>query len=82
MEFRELIEFAIGEERKAQQLYGRMARKIKDPFGKAILEGLREEEISHEEKLRSLLRSVDLSAPKPRKASPAKTSPGTRTVRD
>ena len=76
MEFRELIEFAIGEERKAQRLYGKMARKAKDPFGKAILEGLREEELSHEEKLKNLLRTVDLSAPKVRNV------PKALTVRD
>ena len=74
LEFRELIEFAIGEERKAQRLYGRMVKKAKDPFGRAILEGLRQEELSHEERLQTLLRSVDVSAPRPKKAPKARTT--------
>ncbi len=60
-EFRRLIELAIQEEKKAQELYKRMASNVKDPFAKAILEGLHEQEIAHEEKLRSLLESVNPS---------------------
>ena len=58
-EFRELITMAIKEEKKAQKLYREMADKVNDPFQKAILEGLYEQEVSHEEKLRSLLSSIE-----------------------
>lgn len=58
-EFRRLIEFAIQEERKAQDLYKRMASKTRDPFAKAILEGLHEQEVNHEDKLKSLLETVN-----------------------
>jgi rubrerythrin len=57
-EFTRLIEFAIGEEQKAQKLYRDMALKARDSYGRAILEGLYEQELAHEEKLRALLSSV------------------------
>ncbi|MEW6444193.1 MAG: hypothetical protein AB1640_24885 [bacterium] len=56
--FEGLIEFAIDQEKKAQELYGKMLEVTKDPFARAILEGLREQEILHEEKLKSLLDSI------------------------
>ena len=68
VEFRKLILFAIEEERKAQRLYKRMGSKIKDPFGRAILEGLYEEEVGHEERLKSLLDSIQ-PLPKSKKRS-------------
>ncbi len=58
-DFRGLIELAIREEQKAQGLYRDMASKAKDVYAKAILEGLHEQEVLHEEKLRSLLASID-----------------------
>ena len=60
-DFKTMINMAIGEEKKAQKLYREMANKAKDPFIKAILEGLYEQEVSHEEKLRSLLSSIEPS---------------------
>jgi rubrerythrin len=57
-EFRGLIEMAIREERKAQRLYSDLAAKTKDGYAKAILQGLHEQEVLHEEKLRALLASV------------------------
>lgn len=56
--FRNLIEFAIEEEKRAQALYGRMAQRAEDPFVKSILEGLREQETEHEKKLLALLSSI------------------------
>ncbi len=56
--FRNLIEFAIEEEKRAQALYGRMAQSTQDPFVKSILEGLHEQEMQHEKKLLSLLSSI------------------------
>ncbi len=60
-DFNEIINLAIGEEKKAQKLYKDLADSTNDPFKKAILEGLYEQEILHEEKLRSLLSSIDPS---------------------
>ena len=57
-EFSRLIEFAIGEEQKAQELYRSMASKAGDTYAQAILEGLYEQEVVHEEKLRALLASI------------------------
>jgi rubrerythrin len=57
-DFRGLIEFAIREERKAQNLYKDLAEKVQDSYAKAILEGLHEQEVLHEEKLRDLLASI------------------------
>lgn len=57
--FQSLVRLAIEEERKAQKLYKRMAAKTGDPFVRAILDGLHEQEVQHEEKLRSLLASVE-----------------------
>jgi rubrerythrin len=57
-DFRGLIEFAIREERKAQNLYKDLAEKVQDTYAKAILEGLHEQEVLHEEKLRGLLASI------------------------
>ncbi len=58
-EFRSLVEFAIREECKAQELYRTMMLKIEDPFCRSILEALHEQEVAHEEKLRSLLESIE-----------------------
>jgi rubrerythrin len=58
-DFRGLIELAIREEQKAQRLYQDLAAKAEDEYAKAILEGLREQEIQHETKLQSLLASID-----------------------
>ena len=58
-DFRGLIEFAIGEEQKAQCLYRDLAAKAGDAYAKAILEGLQEQELKHEEKLKSLLASIE-----------------------
>ena len=58
-DFRGLIEFAIREEQKAQRLYQDLAEKAQDEYAKAILEGLREQEMQHETKLQSLLASVE-----------------------
>ena len=66
-EFRKLIDFAIREEQKAQQTFKTMAGKARDPFVKAILKALYDEECSHEEKLQNLLATVDLAPSKPRK---------------
>ncbi len=57
-EFQKLVEFAIKEEKKAQDLYKGLAGKTKDPFVKAVLLGLQEEELGHEEKLTNLLDSL------------------------
>lgn len=57
-DFKRLIEFAIKEEQKAQELYKTMSSKTKDPFAKAILDGLHEQETAHEEKLKSLLGTI------------------------
>ena len=58
-DFRGLIEFAIREEQKAQRLYKDLAAKAGDTYAKAILEGLHEQEVKHEEKLQSLLASIE-----------------------
>ena len=58
-DFRGLIEFAIGEEQKAQSLYKDLAAKAKDGYAKAILEGLHEQEVQHEERLKALLASIE-----------------------
>ncbi len=58
-DFHGLIEFAISEEQKAQRMYKDLAAKAGDAYGKAILEGLHEQEVHHEEKLRSLLASIE-----------------------
>ncbi len=58
-EFNELITLAISEEKKAQKLYKDLAATTDDLFKKSILEGLYEQEVLHEEKLRSLLSSID-----------------------
>ena len=58
-EFKTLIDLAIGEEKKAQKLYKDLAAKADDPYVRAILEGLYEQEVSHEQKLRSLLTSIE-----------------------
>ena len=57
-EFENLLKFAIREEKKAQDLYGEMANKAKDPFVKTILEGLREEEMGHEAKLLKIMETI------------------------
>ena len=57
-EFRGLIEFAIREEQKAQRMYEDLAAKAQDDYARAILEGLHEQEVQHENKLRSLLASI------------------------
>lgn len=57
--FQNLIRFAIEEEKKAQELYQRIAVRAEDPYVRAILEGLHEQEVLHEEKLKSLLASVE-----------------------
>jgi len=57
-EFEKLVQVAIKEERKAQELYRNMAEKTQDPFVKAVLQGLHEEEVSHERKLNRLLNSL------------------------
>jgi len=57
-QFRGLIEMAIREEKNAQRLYRDLAAKAKDGYAKAILEGLHEQEVLHEEKLKALLASV------------------------
>ena len=58
-DFRGLIQFAIGEEQKAQRLYKDLAAKTGDAYAKAILEGLHEQEVKHEEKLKTLLASIE-----------------------
>ena len=58
-DFHGLIEFAISEEQKAQQMYKDMAAKTEDAYTKAILEGLHEQEVHHEKKLKSLLASIE-----------------------
>jgi rubrerythrin len=58
-DFRGLIRFAICEEQKAQQMYKDLAAKTGDAYTKAILEGLHEQEVKHEEKLKSLLASIE-----------------------
>jgi len=58
LEFEKLVHVAIKEERKAQELYRNMASKTKDPFVRAVLQGLHEEEVGHEEKLNNLLKSL------------------------
>lgn len=58
-DFRNLVEFAICEEQKAQRLYEDLAAKAGDGYAKAILEGLHEQEVEHEEKLKSLLASIE-----------------------
>ena len=57
-DFNKLIKLAIREEKNAQELYKDLASKTADPFAKAILEGLYEQEKLHEEKLNSLLDSI------------------------
>jgi rubrerythrin len=57
-DFRSLIEFAIREEQKAQRIYEDLGAKTEAAYAKAILEGLREQEVQHEKKLRSLLASI------------------------
>ncbi len=60
-DFRGLIQFAICEEKKAQEMYRELAEQAGDDYAKAILEGLREQEFKHEEKLQALLDSIDPS---------------------
>jgi rubrerythrin len=60
-DFHGLIELAISEEQKAQRLYKDLAAKAEDDYAKAILEGLHEQEVKHEERLRTLLASIDPS---------------------
>jgi len=57
-DFRGLIELAIREEQKAQRFYQDLAAKVEDSYAKAILEGLHEQEVLHEDKLRDLLASI------------------------
>jgi rubrerythrin len=57
-DFRSLIEFAIREEQKAQRIYEDLRTKTEEAYAKAILEGLREQEVQHEKKLRSILASI------------------------
>ncbi len=57
--FRNLIEFAIEEEKRAQAMYGRMAQSAEDPFVKSILEGLRDAgDGARRKKLLALLSSI------------------------
>jgi rubrerythrin len=58
-DFRGLIQFAISEEQKAQKMYKDLAANTGDAYTKAILEGLHEQEVHHEEKLRSILASIE-----------------------
>lgn len=58
VEFEKLVRLAIREEKKAQELYRNMAKKTRDPFVKAVLLGLQEEEANHEQKLNGLLKSL------------------------
>jgi rubrerythrin len=58
-DFRGLIQMAIREEQKAQRLYQDLAGKTKDSYAKAILDGLHEQEVQHEERLKSLLASIE-----------------------
>ena len=58
-DFHGLIEFAISEEQKAQRMYKDLSAEAGDAYAKAILEGLHEQEVHHEEKLRSLLASIE-----------------------
>jgi rubrerythrin len=58
-DFHGLIEFAISEEQKAQEMYKDLAAKTGDAYTKAILEGLHEQEVHHEKKLKSLLASIE-----------------------
>ncbi len=58
-DFHGLIEFAISEEQKAQQMYKDLAEQTGDAYTKAILEGLHEQEVHHEKKLKSLLASIE-----------------------
>lgn len=58
-DFRGLIELAISEEQKAQRLYKDLAEKAGDDYAKAILEGLHEQEVMHEQRLKALLASID-----------------------
>jgi rubrerythrin len=57
-DFRDLIEFAIREEQKAQRIYKDLAEKAQDDYARALLEGLHEQEVQHESKLRGLLASI------------------------
>ena len=57
-DFRGLIQFAICEEQKAQRMYKDLAAEAGDDYAKAILEGLHEQEVHHEEKLKALLDSI------------------------
>ena len=43
----------------AQKMYEDLAAKTGDTYTKAILEGLHEQEVHHEEKLRSILASIE-----------------------
>jgi rubrerythrin len=56
--FHGLIEFAISEEQKAQRMYKDLAAEAGDDYAKAILEGLHEQEVHHENKLKALLASI------------------------
>jgi rubrerythrin len=58
-DFHGLIEFAISEEQKAQEMYKDLAAKTGDAYTKDILEGLHEQEVHHEKKLKSLLASIE-----------------------
>jgi len=73
-DFRKLIEFAILEEKQAQKIYRSLAAKARDPFAKAILLGLQEEECGHEEKLKSLLATVDPAHPRPKPKKSARAA--------
>ena len=57
--FQKLIKLAIEEEKKAQELYKSMAGSTEDPYVRAVLEGLRQQEVLHEDKLKSLLASME-----------------------
>jgi len=57
--FHGLIEFAISEEQKAQRMYKDLAAEAGDDYAKAILEGLHEQEVHHENKLKALLASIE-----------------------
>jgi|GEM_PF-3906983 len=46
-----LFEIAIDEERKAQELYSNMLRRVEEPFLKIILESLVQQEKNHEQTL-------------------------------
>ena len=63
VEFEKLVRLAIKEEQKAQDIYRNMAKKTRDPFVLAVLQGLQEEEANHERKLNGLLNSLKPAGP-------------------